>query len=362
MKKIVLIVLSFCMSLFMTAQDKVKGVMFETGTLEQALAKAASAKKNAPKLVFVDCYTVWCGPCKYMTNNIFPLENVGEYFNKNFVNIKIDMEKGEGIEIAKKYSVRAYPTFLILDAQGNEVNRILGSAEADVFIEKVKKALDPSTSPVAKKALYESNKNFANAIAYLEAANNAYMKAEVKQFVEEVFPTLSSRDRYSEKLWPYLSQNLSDPQSVVFNTVLNEKLDADKTLTKERTDAALRSGLVTYALSYVAGKLPNVNSSEVLGKLNYLSYLGGNNPETPFILNIAKLFSENKIKEIESYLNIRSLGSLNDGARGLVERMIFSIKEVSAESKLKYYNAKIDFHNTAINQIKAGIEKLQSAK
>lgn len=359
MKKVSLIVLTLCVSLFMAAQEKATGVVFEHGTLEQALAKAASAKKNAPKMVFLDCYTTWCGPCKYMSNTVFPMESVGEYFNKNFVNIKIDMEKGEGIEIAKKYNIRAYPTFLILDAKGNEINRILGSADADVFIEKVKKALDPSTSPAAKKAVYDGNKSFVNALAYLEAANSAYMKAEVKQFVEEIFPTLSPRDKYSEKLWPYLSPNLSDPQSVIFNTVLVEKSEADRTLTKERVDAALRSGLVSYAMSYVGGKLKDVNSGDVLNKLNYLSYLDGNNQETQMILSIARLYNENKIKEIEAFLNMRGLGGLSDASRGLVERMIFGIKEISPDSKLKYYNSKVEYYNGVITSLKRDIEKLQ---
>ncbi|MCK9304523.1 MAG: thioredoxin family protein [Bacteroidales bacterium] len=359
MKKISVILLSLCISILMNAQQKAKGVIFETGTLQQALAKAAAAKKKAPKIVFVDCYTVWCGPCKYMTNTVFPMEHVGEYFNKNFVNIKIDMEKGEGIDIKNKYNIRAFPTFLILDAQGNEINRILGSAEADVFIEKVKKAQDPSTSPAAKKAVYEGNKSFANALAYLEAAQFAYMKAEVKQFVEEIFPTLSSRDKYSEKLWPYLSPNLSDPQSVIFNTVLVEKSDADKTLTKERVDAALRSCLISYAMSYVRGTLKDVNSADVLNKLNYLSYLEGNNQETSMILRIARLYSENKIKEIESFLNMRNLGGLSDASRGLVEKMIFGIKEISSDSKLKYSNSKVEYYNSLITSIKKDIEKLQ---
>lgn len=39
-----------------------KNINFELGTFEEALAKAN--KEN--KLLFVDCYTTWCGPCKQM--------------------------------------------------------------------------------------------------------------------------------------------------------------------------------------------------------------------------------------------------------------------------------------------------------
>ena len=68
------------------------GIYWEKGTLMQALEKA---KKEGDKMVFLDCYASWCGPCKYMAGTVFTTKEAGDYFNKKFVNIKIDMEKGE---------------------------------------------------------------------------------------------------------------------------------------------------------------------------------------------------------------------------------------------------------------------------
>lgn len=105
------------------------GIQFETGTWAEILAKA----KQQNKYVFVDAYTTWCGPCKWMDKNVFPTAEAGEYFNKNFVNAKIDMEKGEGLEIAKTYSVQAYPTYLYVDGDGNLVHRVVGSIITFLF-------------------------------------------------------------------------------------------------------------------------------------------------------------------------------------------------------------------------------------
>ena len=50
---------------------------------------------------------------------------------------KFDAERGEGIDIARKYRVEGYPTFLILNAEGKEVGRIVGGDDAAAFIKKV---------------------------------------------------------------------------------------------------------------------------------------------------------------------------------------------------------------------------------
>lgn len=54
-----------------------QGVLFEDMTTEQAVEKA----KAEDKYVFVDVYTNWCGPCKMMDNQVFPMKEVGDYFN-----------------------------------------------------------------------------------------------------------------------------------------------------------------------------------------------------------------------------------------------------------------------------------------
>ena len=120
------------------AQD---GVKWETGSWQDALKKAASPD-GGPTLVFLDCYTTWCGSCRNMAEKIFPQKAAGDYFNSKFINIKIDMEKGEGLDIRKYYGIRAYPTFLILDSKGKELGRIEGGGYLEPFIQRVEKVLE----------------------------------------------------------------------------------------------------------------------------------------------------------------------------------------------------------------------------
>jgi thiol-disulfide isomerase/thioredoxin len=108
-------------------------------TFQQALDKA----KQEGKLVFIDCYTSWCGPCKRLAATVFTDSAVGAYFNNNYINVKFDMEKEEGPSIATRYQITAYPTLLWLDGNGSIKHKVIGGLEAKSLIDAGKTAADP---------------------------------------------------------------------------------------------------------------------------------------------------------------------------------------------------------------------------
>ena len=128
-----------------------QGIAFEPeGTL---LYEAAMKAKKENKLVFVDCYTQWCGPCKKMLRDVFPQEKVGKYMNANFVSIKIDMEAAYAEGLARNWQVSAYPTFIIFNADGKEIGRFMGGSDADNFIKRVaeKSAMDAGANNLEER-------------------------------------------------------------------------------------------------------------------------------------------------------------------------------------------------------------------
>jgi thioredoxin-related protein len=148
-----------------------QGIVFENSDFKNSLAKA----KKENKLIFLDAYTTWCGPCKLMAKNIFTQKSVGDFYNAHFVNAKIDMEKGEGIELAKKFKVNAYPTYLFIDGNGEVVHRTLGYVEVPDFLQFAKDAEDPTRRIGALKKQFEAGeknleflKNLANLTVYTE--------------------------------------------------------------------------------------------------------------------------------------------------------------------------------------------------
>ena len=108
-----------------------EGINFSSSSFTELLETA----RATGKIVFIDAYATWCGPCKVMDRDVFTDDEVGAYYNEHFVNARIDMEDGEGLSIAELYEVEAYPTYLFLDADGTVVHRATGSMEPQEFID-----------------------------------------------------------------------------------------------------------------------------------------------------------------------------------------------------------------------------------
>ena len=116
-----------------------EGIRFETMKWAQIKAKALKEKK----MIFLDAFASWCGPCKYMEENIYSDKKAADYFNEQYINVKIDMEEGEGPALSEEFNISAYPTFLFFTPEGKLVHKSVGAMDIDEFIELGKKAKLP---------------------------------------------------------------------------------------------------------------------------------------------------------------------------------------------------------------------------
>ncbi len=108
-----------------------QGVSFFPGDLQEAVEKA----QDQGKLIFVDAYTTWCGPCKRMDSQVFPDNTVGDLFNEKFVNLKMDMETDRGRAFGAIHPVSAYPTLIFLDSKGELIQKVVGYKSVDALLE-----------------------------------------------------------------------------------------------------------------------------------------------------------------------------------------------------------------------------------
>jgi thioredoxin 1 len=98
------------------------GIAFHRGTWDEALQKA----KVEGKPIFLDISASWCGPCKKLKSKTFPDSEVGEFYNANFINVAFDGEIGEGIELARKYKIKGYPSLIYIDSNGQLIAQTAG--------------------------------------------------------------------------------------------------------------------------------------------------------------------------------------------------------------------------------------------
>ncbi|MBL7813508.1 MAG: thioredoxin family protein [Saprospiraceae bacterium] len=162
-------------ALTLVAQNEAKpalesGIDFFHGTYDEALAKA----KAENKIVFMDAFTEWCGPCKRMAATTFKEAKVGKFFNENFVNVKMDMEKGEGVTLSRKFDVTAYPTLLFLNEKGEQVHKSIGALQAEQLIGAGRLALGKIDKTKDFEKDYQAGKREPELVLnYVRALNRA---------------------------------------------------------------------------------------------------------------------------------------------------------------------------------------------
>jgi thioredoxin-related protein len=209
MKSVLILFLSLT-SLTLTTISA-QGIDFQSDTMQWTAILAKAKAEN--KLVFVDAYTQWCGPCKRMAKDIFPQKAVGDVYNAAFINVKMDMEHGEGPALSMRYGVKAYPTYMFINASGELVHRGLGSMPVDKFIAVGKAASNPETQFFALKKKYEGGEKSAE---FLKNFTFACSDAQEEALVDEVANTYLKTQK-----------DLSTDDNVAFIFRFAKKIESD---------------------------------------------------------------------------------------------------------------------------------------
>lgn len=228
------IVLSFYFITSLSLNLFAQGIDFEDSSWADVREKAS----EEDKIIFVDAYAAWCGPCKMMAKNVFTDESVGEFYNENFVNFKLDMEKGEGIEFAEHYGVRAYPTLLFISASGDIVHQSLGALDISDFIRLGEDALSPETRmSVMKKAFNKGNRDPEFLRTYLmQTLKAGYDPSEV---AEAYFTSLPEEEFVTEENFELIQMLRPGMHNPLFSAVLAQKEDFMEEVGEERVNQFL---------------------------------------------------------------------------------------------------------------------------
>lgn len=179
-----------------------ESIDFKNVSFSEALILA----KESNKPIFIDCYTSWCMPCKKMDQTVFINDTVREFFNGAFVNLKIDMEKGEGVDLAKKYKVASFPTYLFIDSKGEIVHRSASLMPVQEFLEEGKKALEPSNSYSALVKKYEEGDRSKEMLLKYAVVLKRINRTESDKVAKELMSKITDKDLESKFGWQVIEE------------------------------------------------------------------------------------------------------------------------------------------------------------
>lgn len=196
----------FFLSVICTAHVHAQEIKFQKNT---SWDSTLSLAKTSAKLIFVDVYTVWCGPCKLMDREVFTNDKVSMQYNSDFICYKLDAEKGRGPELCKKYNVFSYPTYLFVNENGVLIYRANGSMPVPSFLQEAGNALNEAKEPVTLLQLdsqYAAKKN-DTAFMYAYLQRRLKLKQDNADLLDEYCGMLTELQRSSIKTLQLIADN-----------------------------------------------------------------------------------------------------------------------------------------------------------
>lgn len=299
MKKVYIIVSILFFSLMTFAQS---GTQFMDNRPWQEVLQRAQREN---KLIFVDCYTSWCGPCKQLATQVFPQEKMGEYLNSRFVNAKYDVEKGEGLTVGKQYDkeIKVFPTMLILTAQGEIIHKVSGCRPVDELIAAIEEGLQGNTIYNLKKEYDKGNREWSFIQKYLNLLEAAAERKEYEKVAREYASRFPVDSLLNQDIWNIVGKFvIQTPFSPEFRFVLEhiDDLDSKGLVNRYQLESKLSEemGFAVNSIYLVSNKTHSEDTLAMLQeKIDYLRTLL-KKPVKGFPTSLAELsLSESKIKQ-----------------------------------------------------------------
>jgi thiol-disulfide isomerase/thioredoxin len=219
-KSSILIPLLFLITQFQTIAQ---GIQWQTGSFENILNKAKSQKK----LIYIDIYTTWCTPCKQMDAEVFTNANVGKIFNDNFINYKIDGEKGEGKDLVDYFELDSYPTSMFIDGDWNVIQKLVGFRPVERLLESAEKMKERSkisgSDDDLEQAYMKGRRDATFLLEYIKVRQ--LQKMENSTILDEYLGKINPEQLKSESTLKLIIENASQLRGRAFECLMSRKTE-----------------------------------------------------------------------------------------------------------------------------------------
>ena len=205
------IIMSATLAIVLAGSAFAGGIKFFKGSFEEALEES----KRSNKPIFADFYADWCGPCKWMQRDVFTDKEVGDYFNENFISLKIDAERDEQ-DLVEFIELEAYPTLVFFDSDGDILLKTVGALDTDELMAKAKQA---TKGPEIRAGFKSDPDNYELLKDYLELVS-AEDEDEAEKVALTYLRKLSKDELKSDKAWFLISEYVFDYETDIVKFVL----------------------------------------------------------------------------------------------------------------------------------------------
>lgn len=322
-----------------------QGINFKHCSYHEVLQLAQKEKK----MLFLDFYTDWCGPCKKLSATTFLNEEVGKYFNKNFISLKLDAEK-EGREVALQFKVSRYPTLLFLTADEKIAGKSTGYKLPDALLEiaqNAKESLGEEYSYTDLKKQYESKKNnedFLN--TYIEKALD--MGELPVQAVDQWLRVQQSIEEDSRDMYEFLVQHI---RLVYFGDKAGQIFEQNKAAYLALfPDSPGKIELLERQIAYNTPKVARLLQRPDLMRafINKSQEMQTNSSRPPLISDYTRA-------ELDYLIMAKDIEGYKAAAKAYVDSLqqIYSIKEIKAHDEKSFQKAfpsDVDFNSLSARE------------
>ena len=238
MKKRNLIKAVFLFSIFSLLPLGLKSqITFEEIVTSDEWEAIISKAKQEEKLIFLDIYATWCGPCKMLDRDVYPDPELGTYYNSNFINIKMDGETAFGRTKAAQYALRAYPSMYYLTPDDQVLATIVGVRQAPELKTFGEKLVGNSAKMISYAEAFEKNSlNARELMEYRNILTEFGAEDKARSVGEKILESMSESEILDPEFREIVLGSSTDLDGNVFKTIKNNRLRIDSIFIQQDKD------------------------------------------------------------------------------------------------------------------------------
>lgn len=274
------------------------GIQFEH---ELSWAGIRAKAKAEHKYIFLDCFTTWCGPCRYMRTSVFPEPLMGDYFNDKFISAEVQLDStakddgrvrswyADAHALMVQYKIAAFPTYLVFTPEGQVVHRMVGSTTAEKFVAEVRNSFDSTQQYYTQLREFEAGRRdsgFLRRLTYI--AFDLYDLDDARKFAKAYFSTQT--DLLTPGNIDIIQASTLHSGDEYFSFLVQHRAEIDKLKGQGKAEKQVREIVLREGTGIrrndnrqpkwdslqkaIAARVPYADAAEWVGRLKVNFYLG----------------------------------------------------------------------------------------